>query len=694
MTVFEEFLTVLHNTKKERIVLVGIRIDSHSREILSWALVKVAEPGDSVVAIHVCRNSDEALKKKPSLDDYLEVYQGLCSVKKVALTGQILTGSSARRALVREAISHGVEALVLGISKRSNIRSRISTAKYCAKRLSSTTEVLAIHNGKVLFRRCPITKLSDTATNDRKELKPSPFTTKETVSEFGDSEAETETVVSFCETTRSTDSFSLISHQEKRRGLSRSDSLLSTDSFSMDQKLGWPLLRKSISGAPHTPKARNISVVHWVMSLPDRSPMQYLHCPTIVENPNMEGELNDFDNDTNNSIKLSDFSEIPEGLQNLLLTNSRGYKWFTLDDLKASTSQFASENLIGNGGCNRVYKGTLECGKLVAIKILESSKQGWKDFALEFDIISSLKHKHITPLLGICVEDNALISVYDFLPKGSLEENLHGKKEDKFVLSWELRYDVAIGIAEALHYLHKESPQPVIHRDIKSANVLLSNEFEAKLSDFGLAIWGPITSSFVTQGDVVGTFGYLAPEYFMYGKVSDKIDIYAFGVVLLELLSGRRPIVSDSPKGQESLVMWAKPLLESRDVKSLLDPNLDGKVDEVQMKRMVLAATLCLIRSSRLRPSIIQILKILKGEEDIEKWANSKNICQQHDISENQGEEDDEVYPNSSAELHLSLALLDVDDDEMTSFSSTDRSSSLYLNESFKDRWSRSPSFD
>ncbi|XP_062081767.1 protein kinase STUNTED-like [Humulus lupulus] len=694
MTAFEECLIVHQNTKKERIVLVGIRIDSHSREILSWALVKVAEPGDSVVAIHICRNSDEALKKKPSLDDYLEVYQGLCSVKKVELTGQILTGSSGRRALVREAKSYGAEALVLGISKQSNIRSRISTAKYCAKRLSSTTEVLAIHNGKILFRRCPIVELSGPQEDDPKGPKQGLFTAKETVSEFGDSEAETETVISICETTRSADSFSLTSHQERRRSLSRSDSLLSTDSFSMDQKLGWPLLRRSSSGTSNTPKAKNISVVQWVMNLPDRSPLQYLHCPTIVENPNMEAELSDFDNDTSNSIKLSDFNEIPEGLQNLLQTNSCGCKWFTLDDLKASTSHFSSENLIGKGGCNRVYKGTLEDGKLVAIKILEPSKQGWKDFAIEFDIISSLKHKRISSLLGICVEDNALISVYDFLPNGSLEENLHGKKEDKFVLSWELRYDVAIGIAEALHYLHKESPQPVIHRDIKSANILLSNEFEAKLSDFGLAIWGPITSSFLTQGDVVGTFGYLAPEYFMYGKVSDKIDVYAFGVVLLELLSGRRPINSDSPKGQESLVMWAKPILESRDVKALLDPDLDGKVDEVQMKRMVLAATLCLIRSSRLRPSIIQIMKILKGEEDIEKWANSKNNLRQHDIAENQEQEDDEVYPNSSAELHLSLALLDVDDDEMTSFSSTDRCSSLYLDESYKDRWSRSSSFD
>ncbi|PON57800.1 Phosphorylase kinase, gamma catalytic subunit [Parasponia andersonii] len=682
MAVFEEFLTVTNTKSKKKIVLVGIRIDGHSREILSWALVKVAEHGDSVVAIHICRSSDEAKKKKPSLDDYLEVYQGLCSIKKVELSGQILTGSSARRLLVREAKSYGAVALVLGISKQSSLGSRISTAKYCAKRLSSTTEVLAIHNGKIVFRRCSSNELS----GPQADPKPSLSTAKETPSEFADSEAETETVISICETNRSNDFVSLV-HQE-RRALSRSDSLLSTDSISMDQKLGWPLLRRANSGVPPTPKARNISVVQWVMSLPERSPLQYLHCSTIVENTSLEIELNDFDNHSI-KIRLSDFSEIPEGLESLFQTSSFGCKWFSLGDLKTSTSQFSSENLIGIGGCNHVYKGTLLDGKPVAIKILEPSKQGWKEFALEFDIVSSLKHKHITRLLGICVEDNALISVYDFLPRGSLEENLHGKNKDMFALSWEVRYAVAIGIAEALYYLHKECPQPVIHRDIKSSNILLSDEFEPQLSDFGLAIRAPKTTTFITEGDVVGTFGYLAPEYFMYGKVSDKIDVYAFGVVLLELLSGRRSIGSDSPKGQESLIMWAKPRLERRDVKGLLDPDLDGKVDEIQMKRMALAAKLCLTRSARLRPSISEILKILKGEEDIEKWANSKN---DHQLDlENQ---DDEVYPNSSAGLHLGLALLDVDDALATSFSCTDRSHSLFMDEYFKGRWSRSSSFD
>ncbi|KAL2329057.1 hypothetical protein Fmac_022484 [Flemingia macrophylla] len=299
------------------------------------------------------------------------------------------------------------------------------------------------------------------------------------------------------------------------------------------------------------------------------------------------------------------------------------------------------------------------------------------------EIISSLKHKSITPLLGICMENNTLISVYDYFPKGSLQENMHGKNKDESILSWEVRFNVAVRIAEALDYLHREALKPVIHRDVKSSNILLSQELEPQLSDFGLAIWGPTTSSFLIQ-DVVGTFGYLAPEYFMYGKVSDKIDVYAFGVVLLELISGREPISSAASEGQESLVVWAKPMIDRGDIKGLVDPNLEGKFDKAQLQRMVLAASLCITRSARLRPKLNQILKILNGDETVEYFLNSGE-----EYSENQENIDDEVYPNSSAELHLSLALLGVEDDS-TSHSSTDHSYSEHL----KERWSRSSSFN
>ncbi|CAJ1933712.1 unnamed protein product [Sphenostylis stenocarpa] len=654
---------------EKRFVLVGIKIDDLCKQLVNWALVKVAEPGDCVVAVHVVKNPDHVCKSKTMIDDYLEIYEGLCDVKKVDLTGQIFYGSSIRNILVREAKKHTALALVVG--------GRAGTAKYCAKRLPPTTNVLAIRDSRIVYRRCTNKQLPGGLIMDPR---PSLTIIGENLSDilnqstFGDSTVEIE---------KSASKNSLELKEEASDGLemckSRSTSMLSGDSA--EQKLGWPLLRRANSGMSQTHQARDMSVVQWVMTLPDRSPNKSPCSSSSEENP-FERSISDID-DESSKISSAPSVELPNGLEEMLNVHSIDCKWFSLEVLQSCTRQFSSENLVGKGGSNRVYKGVLPDGKPVAVKVLQSSKEAWKDFALEVEIISSLKHKSITPLLGICTENNTLISVYDYIPQGSLEENLQGKSK----LSWEMRFNVAVRIAEALDYLHSEALKPVvIHKDVKSSNILLSEGFEPQLSDFGLAIWGPTTSSIFTQ-DVVGTFGYLAPEYFMYGKVSDKIDVYAFGVVLLELITGREPISSASCKGQESLVVWAKPIIDSGDIKGLLDPNLEGKFDEVQLQRMVLAASLCITRSARLRPKLNQILKILKGDEKDEYFLNSHGNDEED--SENGENIDDEVYPSSSAELHLSLALLGVLDDR-TSQTSTELSYSEHL----KEQWSRSSSFN
>ncbi|GLT86081.1 hypothetical protein SLE2022_042440 [Rubroshorea leprosula] len=674
-------------------VVVGIRIDNQSRDLLSWALGKVAEPGDCVIAVHVTQGSDNALRGKLLMENYLEVYEGLCSVKKVALKGQIFRGSSARKVLVREAKNFAAVALVVGVSKKRALSAWTSTAKYCARRLPPTTDILAIHNGKIIFRSCN-NKQQPGLKGDPKPsfcLPESP-TFKEYQSEFGDSEVGTEVtssegIQSSKDESRhgsedSKDEIFSVIHEEKGVYL-RKSSPFSGDI--LEHRPGWPLLQRHMSGIPQASQARNVSVVQWVMNLPTRSSYQISQCSTIEEGK-MEREVSG-DIEESTSISSSALCELWRRLEILLETKSSKFKWFSYGALKVATSQFSSENLIGRGGCNHVYKGILPDGKPVAVKILKSS-EAWEDFAHEVDIISSIKHKHIMPLIGVCIEDNDLISVYDLSSKGSLEENLHGKNKDKHALSWEVRYNIAVGIAEALNYLHNECSQPVIHRDVKSSNILLSDEFEPQLSDFGLAMRGPTTSSFLIQDDVLGTFGYLAPEYFMYGKVSDKIDVYAFGVVLLELLSGKEPISSEIPKGQESLVMWAKPTIESGDVKSILDPDLDKNINELQLEKMVLAANLCLTCSSRLRPNISEILKLLRGQQDVEKWINLQN-----ENTENQDDNDDEVYPNSRRELHLGLALLSIDDDS-PSFSSIEQSTNLSSEEYLKESWSRSSSFN
>ncbi|KAF9676164.1 hypothetical protein SADUNF_Sadunf09G0109900 [Salix dunnii] len=612
---------------ERRNVIVGIRIDNHSRELLSWAIVKVAEPGDCVIAVHVCASSGHALRDKPLLDSYLEVYDGLCSMKKVGLSGLIAKGISVRRTLVREAKNYAAVGVIVGISSQGALRVWASTARYCAKRLRPTTDILAIYNGKIVFRRCKNNQLPGLGGDPKLNINEK-ISFREIQSEFGDSEAYTEIssfeLLSRDEIGESKDEVcSIVSVRKKR-----SNSLFSGDI--LDQRPGWPLLRRANSAIPQNLHSRKLSVVQWAMSLPDRSSQQAPRVSTAEER-----EIRNILEESNRR-RSSAFGELENGSGILLKASSPSFlSGISYKVLQVATSNFHSENLIGKGGCSSVYKGILPDGKPVAVKVQKSSQKAMKDFALEVEIISSLNHKHITPLVDVCIKDADLIHVYDFLSKGSLEENLHGKSKDKSPLSWELRFDIAVKIAEALHYLHTECSRPVIHRDVKSSNILLSDGFEPQLSDFGLAIWGPATTSFVTQGD-------------------------------------------------------AKPIIESGDAIGLVDPNLNGNFDEVQMQRMVLAATHCITRAARLRPKMSEILKLLRGDNELEKWVKLQNKDLQD--PENQ-DSDDEVYPNSSAESHLSLALLDVDY-HCTSFSSWEHGNNPSMEEYIKDRWSRSSSLN
>ncbi|XP_060168627.1 protein kinase STUNTED-like isoform X2 [Lycium barbarum] len=692
---------------EKRNVLVGVRFDGHIRELLNWAIVKVAEPGDRVIALHVCRNEDSIAKDKSLLDTYLDDYDGLCNKKQVDIISLVSKGSSIRRVLVREAKKHAALAVVVGTSKHSTLGSWTSIAKYCAKRLPNTTEVMAIDNGKVFFRRSSSSQLKGSFGDP----KPSLFlernsTLRDCQSEFGESKI-SEMGRFSCEVTRTLErwtngaetkkeeSTTSPSGKHKKGSLSLGSFSLPTEDFATDTP-GWPLLQTASSLNQPAKVGRKMSVVQWVMTLPNRS---MLDSPKSGSSPKENRNAFAMENsysimDCNEKESSSVCNQLIKDLQLILEANSSGCKWFSYDVLKSSTSNFSSENLIGKGGGNSVYKALLSDGKSVAVKVSNSSEEAKKDFRQEMEIMIRVKHKNIAHLLGICIEDSNLISVYDFLSKGNLEENIHGRT--KSVLQWERRFRIAVGIAEALNYLHNECPLPVIHRDVKSSNILLSDDFEPQLSDFGLAIWGPTNASYLTHSDVVGTFGYLAPEYFMYGKVSDKIDVYSFGVVLLELLSGRKAIGFETPSGQESLVMWffllniifqAKPKLESGDLKSILDENLNVNIEDDQVQRMILVARLCLTQAARLRPNTNQILKMLKGEKGGNEEANGE-----HNNSEEYN--DDEVYPDSSAESHLSLAFLDVNYDNSTSFSSSqDQSSPLSsVDEYLRKRWSRSSS--
>ncbi|VVB10288.1 unnamed protein product [Arabis nemorensis] len=602
------------NVKQRNIVLVGIKIDESGKEILKWTLEEIAQYGDCVLVVHVCSTFHSALKSKSWLDRYLELYSELCSTKKIELIGEVLKGNSVQGVLVKEAKRYNAMSIIVGVKHQRKLSLKL--AKGCAKELPPTTEVLAIHSGNIVFRR-----------SNHYQLPLAQKMSSRTSSELSDGFSDKDT--------------ELKSEESTRKISGRSLSLPSVEVI--DQKPGWPLLRTTTLATPmvHN-QTRKISVVNWVMSLPERFP----------NHPNMTTQRSFCDKQLKDILK-----EIN--------------KWFSYDVLKTATSDFSSENLIGKGGCNEVYKGVLEDGKAVAVKILKPSvKEAVKDFVHEVSIISSLSHQHISPLIGVCVRCNDLISVYNLSSRGSLEETLQGKH----VLRWEERFKIAIGLGEALDYLHNQCSNPVIHRDVKSSNVLLSDEFEPQLSDFGLSMWGSKSCRYTIQRDVVGTFGYLAPEYFMYGKVSDKVDVYAFGVVLLELMSGRTPISTDSPRGQESLVMWAKPMIEKGNAKDLLDPNISETFDEDQFHKMVLAARYCLTRAATHRPNIKEILRLLSGEDDVEKWVKK--------VEEDEDCFDDEVYPNSNTELHFSLAMLDVEDNDSVSVSSLERSNNSIFSSS------------
>ncbi|KAI3469472.1 hypothetical protein Pfo_026135 [Paulownia fortunei] len=287
------------------------------------------------------------------------------------------------------------------------------------------------------------------------------------------------------------------------------------------------------------------------------------------------------------------------------------WKNFTLPDLQEATNNFSHENLIGEGGYSEVYKGHLEDGQLVAVKrlIRGTPEEMTADYLSELGILVHVNHPNIASVIGYGVEGGMHL-VLPLSANGSLSSLLKGKKEK---LTSCLRYNIALGIASGLSYLHEGCQRRIIHRDIKSANILLTEDFEPQISDFGLAKWLPDQWTHLTVSQFEGTFGYLPPEFFMHGTVDEKTDVYAFGVLLLELVSGR-PALDES---HNSVVMWAKPLLLSKSITEIVDPSLDGGHDWEQLSRMVMVASLCIHQNSTERPQMSQVVRMLKGDEGI-----------------------------------------------------------------------------
>ncbi|KAL6001497.1 hypothetical protein ACLOJK_007235 [Asimina triloba] len=341
---------------------------------------------------------------------------------------------------------------------------------------------------------------------------------------------------------------------------------------------------------------------------------------------------------------------------------------FSYGEIRLATNGFSTERVLGRGALSCVFKGRLRLGRTVAIKRLNNEdKESPKAFCRELMIAGLLDHPNVVPLIGFCFDQAGLFLVYKYVSGGSLEQHLHdGKRGSKSTLSWPARYKIAIGVAQALAYLHYGTKKCVIHRDIKPSNILLSSKMTPKLCDFGLATVTAAPSAPFLCKTVKGTFGYLAPEYFQHGKVSDRTDVYAFGVVLLELITGRKPINTKGSQGEENMVCWAKLRLQQEDsVADLLDPQLKhGSYNRTQLAQMARAASSCLNADESHRPTIDKVLAILQGSEHFTPCkssflAKASFSCYPHLHSE---------QAKCEMSSHLALAMMgvnDVDDEDI-----------------------------
>ncbi|OIV94788.1 hypothetical protein TanjilG_13001 [Lupinus angustifolius] len=294
---------------------------------------------------------------------------------------------------------------------------------------------------------------------------------------------------------------------------------------------------------------------------------------------------------------------------------------FSYEELAAATNAFNDQNLIGQGGFGYVHKGVLPNGKEIAVKSLKAgSGQGEREFQAEIDIISRVHHRHLVSLVGYCIAGGQRMLVYEFIPNNNLEHHLHGKGVP--TMDWPTRMRIAIGSAKGLAYLHEDCHPRIIHRDIKTANVLIDDSFEAKVADFGLAKLTSDNNTHVSTR-VMGTFGYLAPEYASSGKLTEKSDVFSFGVMLLELISGKRPVDLTNTM-EDSLVDWARPLLtrgleeDPGNFRELVDPFLEGIYNPHEMSRMAACAAGSIRHSARKRLKMSQIVRALEGDVSLD----------------------------------------------------------------------------
>ncbi|XP_041022383.1 probable serine/threonine-protein kinase PIX13 [Juglans microcarpa x Juglans regia] len=333
---------------------------------------------------------------------------------------------------------------------------------------------------------------------------------------------------------------------------------------------------------------------------------------------------------TSSSTGKSQFSGVSgsadESYPNGKILETPNLKEFSFLDLKTATKNFKTDSLLGEGGFGKVFKGWMDgktltpskfgTGMVVAIKKLKSeSMQGFQEWQSEVNFLGRLSHPNLVRLFGYCWEDKELLLVYEFMQRGSLENHLFRRSPNIEPLSWDIRLKIAIGAARGLAFLHT-SEKKVIYRDFKASNILLDGNYNAKISDFGLAKLGPSGGESHVTTRIMGTYGYAAPEYIATGHLYVKSDVYGFGVVLLELLTGLRALDTKRPNGQQSLVEWLKPSLSNkRKLKSIMDTRMEGQYSPVAASQATELALKCLAPEPKSRPSMKEVAAALERIE-------------------------------------------------------------------------------
>ncbi|CAM6112765.1 unnamed protein product [Calypogeia fissa] len=301
----------------------------------------------------------------------------------------------------------------------------------------------------------------------------------------------------------------------------------------------------------------------------------------------------------------------------------------TLQEVSDATTKFSTK--IGEGAFGPVYYGKLPSGKEVAVKVKKStSRQGIIEFFNEVDLLSRIHHRNLVSLIGYCKEDNQHILIYLYFSKGTLQDHLYGDQSGK-LLAWSTRLDIALNSAKGLAYLHTNCDPPIIHRDVKSSNILLDENMVAKVADFGLSRQTPQDISSGVDTVLKGTIGYLDPVYVISQRLTQKSDVYSFGVVLLEIISGRHPYVSEFPDGtSKTLLEWVRSTVDDGRAMDIIDPLLNGNFDKDCMMKVISLAISCIDLSSAKRPSMVNVVCMLGEAIELELFSKSIIVTNQN----------------------------------------------------------------